>query len=241
MQKYQRDIQVFPSLLCGDLYNIERTANDLFKSGYRNIHVDILDGHFSPSMPLGLDSVMQLKNRSNLDLDVHVMSTNNEFFVEELLKTGCMQMCFHYETTSHVDRMLQMIKSNGVRAGIALKPATPVWMIEEIAEYVDYVLLMLINPGYAGNKNEQQVTYAIDKIRHCREMFDKKGLETPIEIDGRIRFDRIEAFLNAGANYFVGGSGLSFCPGYTLEENKQKFDAVVKKWREDSADDNNLY
>ena len=155
MQKYQRDIQVFPSLLCGDLYNIERTANDLFKSGYRNIHVDILDGHFSPSMPLGLDSVMQLKNRSNLDLDVHIMSTNNEFFVEELLKTGCTQMCFHYETTPHVDRLLQMIKSNGVRAGIALKPATPVWMIEEIAEYVDYVLLMLINPGYAGSKNEQ--------------------------------------------------------------------------------------
>lgn len=150
------------------------------------LHVDIVDGYFSPSMPLGLETVRQLRAKTTLPFDAHVMAKKPDYFIDTLLDIGVQQLVFHYETCDHVDEMLQRISSRGVRAGVALKPATPLSVLEYIIDNCDVVLLTLINPGYASNKSEKQVHYADRKIRELRELIDKRGLSTMIEIDGRV-------------------------------------------------------
>lgn len=223
--------RLLPSLICSDLYNMEQSVHALAQVGYNILHVDILDGHFSPSMPLGLGALPALRARGNMRLDVHLMTTANPFFVDELLRIGCDSMCFHLETTDHADYLLNTIRQHGIRAGVALKPSTPVGMLEEILDRLDFVLLMLINPGYAGHSGEQQVPYACRKIRRCAALLEAAGKRIPIEVDGRVNYDNLPQLLEAGADDFVGGTGTTFRKGYTLEENKQMFDALTAQWR----------
>ncbi|MDD2959704.1 MAG: ribulose-phosphate 3-epimerase [Lachnospiraceae bacterium] len=177
---------ISPSLICLDMCNLESQIRILEESGIKMLHVDILDGHFSPSMPLGLDTVRQLRAKTDLQFDCHVMVTEQDYFVDELLDIGVEQIVFHGETQPHIDGMLNRIHAKGVKAGVALKPATPLSMVDYVLDKCDTVLLMLINPGYAFVKGEQQVTYADRKIKELRRMIDDRGLKTKIEVDGRI-------------------------------------------------------
>ena len=186
MSVWSEKCVISPSLICLDMCNLESQAKTLEQSGIELLHVDILDGHFSPSMPLGLDTVRQLRARTKLTFDCHLMVTEQDYFVDELLDIGVDQIVFHAETQPHIDGMLNRIHARGVRAGVALKPATPLSTLEYVLEKCDAVLLMLINPGYAFMKGEQQVAYADRKIRALREMIDRRGLDTKIELDGRI-------------------------------------------------------
>lgn len=130
-------------------------GQDPGKERDRDAPCDILDGHFSPSMPLGLDTVRQLRDRTDMAFDCHVMVTESDYFVDELLDIGVQQIVFHAETESHIDGMLNRIHAKGVRAGVALKPATPLCVLDYVLDKCDTVLLMLINPGYAFVKGEQ--------------------------------------------------------------------------------------
>ena len=195
-----------PSLICLDMCNLESQARLLEDSGIRMLHVDILDGHFSPSMPLGLDTVRQLRAKTDLAFDCHVMVTEQDYFVDELLDIGVEQIVFHAETQPHIDGMLNRIHARGVRAGVALKPATPLSTLEYVLEKCDTVLLMLINPGYAFVKGEKQVAYAERKITELREMIDRRGLQTKIELDGRISPRNIRDWGASAADIFVTGS-----------------------------------
>ena len=197
---------ISPSLICLDMCNLESQAKLLEQCGVQLLHVDILDGHFSPSMPLGLDTVRQLRARTNLTFDCHLMVTEQDYFVDELLDIGVDQIVFHAETQPHIDGMLNRIHARGVRAGVALKPATPLSTLEYVLEKCDTVLLMLINPGYAFMKGEQQVPYADRKIRALREMIEKRGLDTKIELDGRISPKNIGDWGGGAADIFVAGS-----------------------------------
>ncbi len=197
---------ISPSLIsiC-DLCNLEQSVHALEEAGISMLHVDILDGHFSPSMPLGLDTVRQLRKKTDLIFDVHLMATAQDFFVEELLDIGVEQIVFHGEMEPHVDRLLNRIHQAGVRAGVALKPATSVTELEYVIEKCDTVLLMLINPGFAQNKSEGQVAYGARKIADLRRMIDGLGLETKIELDGRISRQNMEEY-GQQADIFVAGS-----------------------------------
>lgn len=196
-----------PSLIsCCDLCNVERSVRTLEEAGIGMLHVDILDGHFSPSMPLGLDTVRQLRGRTGLFFDCHLMVTEQDYFVDELLDIGVEQIVFHAETQPHIDGMLNRIHAAGVKAGVALKPATPLSQLEYVLEKCDTVLLMLINPGYASAKGESQVPYAARKVRQLREMIDRRGLDTKIEIDGRISPDNIRTFGKDVDLYVVGST-----------------------------------
>lgn len=175
-----------PSLICLDLCNLEPQVRILEENGVSMLHVDIIDGHFSPSMPLGLDTVRQLRKKTNLLFDCHLMATEQDYFVDELLDIGVEQIVFHGETQPHIDGMLNRIHSKGVKAGVALKPSTPLSEVEYVLEKCDTVLLMLINPGYAFVKGEKQVTYGKRKIEDLRQMIDRRGLPAKIEVDGRI-------------------------------------------------------
>lgn len=195
-----------PSLICLDMCNLEEQVHILEKSGIKILHVDILDGHFSPSMPLGLDTVRQLRARTNLQFDCHVMVTEQDYFVDELLDIGVEQIVFHAETQPHIDGMLNRIHAKGVRAGVALKPSTPLSVLDYILDKCDTVLLMLINPGYAFVKGEQQVSYAKQKIRDLRSMIHDRGLNTKIEVDGRISPQNIVDYGETDVDIFVTGS-----------------------------------
>ena len=197
-----------PSLIsCCDLCNLEQSVKILEAGGIRLLHVDILDGHFSPSMPLGLDTVAQLHNRTKLPFDVHLMASENDYFVEELLRIGVEHLVFHAETEQHMDNRLNQIHAAGARAGIALKPSTPLSVLDYVLEKCDAVLLMLINPGYAQCRTEGQVPYAARKVRELREMIRARGLNTKIILDGRISRQNLKDFgVDGTADIFVAGS-----------------------------------
>lgn len=206
-QIWEKKCSISPSLITLDMCNLEQQCKLVSEAGLEMLHVDILDGHFSPSMPLGLDTVRQLRAKTDLAFEAHVMATEPQFYIDELIDIGCSQIAFHIETCSHVDGMLNYIHSKGVRAGVALKPATPLSELEYILDKCDAVLLMLINPGFAQMKGEAQASYAARKVADLHEMIQARNLDTKVIIDGRISPADIETYGASGAaNIFVAGS-----------------------------------
>jgi len=207
------------SLICCDLLNVERELQRMEEAGTDYLHIDLIDGHFSPSMPLGLDLVRQARKKTRLPFDAHLMVENNEFFVREILDIGAERVAFHYESAFHVDRLLCLIRERGVKAGLALMPTTPLSVLDYCVDRLDFVLLMLINPGFAGRKDETQVPYALRRVADCRRHLQGFGLDIPIEVDGRVDFDTIPGLIAAGATDLVAGTRSAFHPGGTLAEN----------------------
>ena len=140
MSVWEEKCIISPSLICLDMCNLESQIRILEQSGIQVLHVDILDGHFSPSMPLGLDTVRQLRQKTDMFFDCHVMVENQDFFVDELLDIGVQQIVFHAETQPHIDGMINRIHAKGVKAGIALKPSTPLSTVEYVLDKCDSVL-----------------------------------------------------------------------------------------------------
>lgn len=224
-----KEIVISPSLICADLCNLESQVKALEQAGMKSLHVDLIDPHFSPSMPIGLDVVKQLKARSSMDFDVHIMSTYNEFFINELVKMDVASVTFHVEPTLHVEKMVQIIKEAGIKAGVALAPATSLSILDYVAKYCDYILLMTINPGYAGGKSEGMVPYALEKIAACRALLDQKNSAAKIIIDGRVSFEVMPEMIKAGADVLVAGSKSIFRKGYSFVENYQEAQSVIAK------------
>ena len=196
---WEKKCNISPSLITLDLCNLETAAKTVEKSGLSMLHVDILDGHFSPSMPLGLDTVKQLRKKTSLIMEAHLMAEDPQFFVDELIEAGVDQICFQIETAAHVDQMINHIHASGIRAGVALKPATPLSTLEYVIEKCDTVLLMLINPGFAQVAGEAQVSYAKRKIEDLHRMIKERNLNTLVEIDGRVSRENIETYAGSGA------------------------------------------
>ena len=195
-----------PSLICLDLCNLEPQVRILEDAGMELLHVDILDGHFSPSMPIGLDTIRQLRKKVTVPFDVHLMATRQDFFIDELIDMGVQQILFHPETSDHPDHLLNKIQAAGIRAGLALKPGTPVSTLDYLIEKCDAILLMQINPGFAGFKSEGKVIYAERKILDLHELIKARNPKTIVEIDGRVSVKDIEKFGNKEVNVFVSGT-----------------------------------
>jgi ribulose-phosphate 3-epimerase len=188
------------------MLDLKKQIHALENSGIKMLHVDILDGHFSPSMPLGFETLMQLRKITDLPFECHVMADPPEYFVEELLNIGVQQITFHAETAPHIDGLINRIHSAGVRAGLALKPSTPLSCLEYEIEKCDSVLIMQINPGYASSKGESKVSYADRKILDLRKMIDERKLNTKIIIDGRVSLETIQKYGKDTVDIFVGGT-----------------------------------
>lgn len=195
-----------PSLICLDMLHLEEQVCKLEESGIRMLHIDILDGHFSPSMPLGFEIIKQLREVTDMEFECHVMADSPAYFIDELLDIGVAQIVFHVETALHIDGLLNHIHARGTRAGLALAPATPLSVLEYELEKCDAVLLMQINPGFAGNRNEEKVPFADRKVRELREMINQKGLDTKIIIDGRVSLKDIDVYGKDVVDIFVGGT-----------------------------------
>jgi ribulose-phosphate 3-epimerase len=220
-------IAIAASLICADLCNIERELQRMESAGIDLLHVDLIDAHFSPSMPMGLEVVQQARKKTALPFDVHLMVRDNEFFIGEMLKIGVRRISFHPESAFHVDRCLSLIRDAGVQAGLALMPATPLDVLEYCLERLDFVLLMLINPGFAGHVGETQVPYALRKVADCRRFLYERGLNLPIEVDGRVSFDNIPGLIAAGATDLVAGSRSAFHRDADLASNLKRMRQII--------------
>lgn len=215
------------SIMTGDLANLERTIRELEEIEIDAIHVDILDGSFSPSMPIGLETARRIRQVTDLPLDAHVMSTNNEYFVKEMINIGMDSITFHVETSLHLDRLINLVRNAGARAGVALNPATSLTVLDFVLPQVDRVCAMLINPGYATHKSETQVPYALTKVARLRTLIDDLGLAVDLQVDGRVSLDTVPALVTAGARNLVLGSTGLFIKGNTLAQNKRLLDQAV--------------
>lgn len=224
-----KKIILSPSIMCADLLNLERSVKELEKIGIDAIHIDIIDSSFSPSMPLGIDTIKKLRSKTDLPFDVHIMSINNDWFIEQMIDIGVQNISFHYETSIHTDRLVNLIKRNNIKATLALNPATSLSCLDYLLSQLDAVLLMLINPGFATDKGEKQVIYSEKKINDLSLLISEQKLNTQIQVDGRVSLDSIPNLIKAGANNLVLGSTSLYIPGKTLSENKLSLDSIIQR------------
>ena len=221
-----RPVCVSASLMCADLCNLESSVRQLEAAGADMLHLDLADGHFVPNMLLGLDLVRQLRPKTSLPLDVHLMVENPELYVDPLAEIGVEMIAVHVEATCHLDRLLALVREKGMRAGVALNPATPLSAIEYVLERLDFVLLMTVNPGFAGQKLSSG---AMRKIGDCRRFLADRGLRLPVMVDGNVSFEHIPSMVAAGAEILVAGTSSWFSSSGSLAENVKKTEAAIAK------------
>ncbi len=222
-------VLIAPSIMCADLLNLESHLQKLQDAGVADLlHLDMMDGHFAPNLALGLALLEQMRPRTKVPFDVHLMVTDNDLFVRELIKIGVERIAVHAESATHLDRTLSMIRDAGIKAGLALNPATPLAAIDYVHHSVDFVLLMTVNPGFAGQK---LAGGALRKIADCRAHLDRIEAETgrrvEIEVDGNVSFENIPKMVAAGANELVAGSSSVFSKSGTAMENAKRVHAAI--------------
>ncbi len=200
-------IRIAPSVMCADLCNLETDIRALEELGIDLLHFDLMDAHFVPNMPIGLTLIDQLRQKTDCDFDIHLMVENNDFFVEAVANIGVQQIAVHAESATHLDRTLSEIQAHGIKAGVALNPATPLFAMEYVIDRLDFVLIMTVNPGFAG---QRMVPATLQKISDCRAFLNERGVNIPIEVDGNVSFENIPFMVAAGANILVGGSSSVF-------------------------------
>ena len=210
--------------MCADLCNAEDAVEELRTLGVDMLHFDIMDARFTPNLPLGLELVRQLRRRTPLPFDVHLMVEDNDFFVNEVLRIGVEQLSVHAESATHLDRILGMIRETGTRAGVALNPATPIDHLEYVLDKLDFVMLMTVNPGFSG---QRLVESAFRKIRACRTFLAERGLPIPIEVDGNVSFQNIPDMVASGAETLVCGSSSLFCAASSLSDSMSRLRASI--------------
>lgn len=203
----QSDVLVAPSIMCADLCNLESDIKALESVGVDLLHFDLMDAHFVPNMPIGLELLSQLRPKTDCPYDVHLMVEDNDFFISKLSEIGVQQITVHAESAIHLDRTLGLIRDYGIKAGLALNPATPIDTITYVLDRIDYILIMTVNPGFAG---QSIVPSALQKIADCQEFLQQRGLPLPIEVDGNVSFENIPKMVGAGANILVAGSSSIF-------------------------------
>jgi ribulose-phosphate 3-epimerase len=173
------------------------------------VHVDVMDGHFVPNLTFGPPVVAALARRTRIPLDVHLMVANPERLLDDYLAAGAAWVSVHVEATPHLDRLLARIREAGARAGAVLNPATPVAMVEDCLPALDFVLVMSVNPGFAG---QTFIPYTLDKVRRLRELFRRAGAALEIEVDGGIGLGNVAEVVAAGADVCVAGSAVFAAP-----------------------------
>ena len=198
-------IKIAPSILNADFWKLGEEIRKVEEAGADLLHIDVMDGRFVPNISMGIPLVRSLKGKTSLPLDVHLMIIEPEKFVSAFIDAGADILTFHVEATPHANRVIQMIKSKGIKAGIVLNPTTPLSSLEYILEDVDMVLLMSVNPGFGGQKF---LPFVLKKIADLREMIEKRGLKVEIEVDGGIGPTNIKPIVKAGASIIVAGSSI---------------------------------
>lgn len=204
-----RTISIAPSILSADFAKLETEIRAVERGGADLLHVDVMDGHFVPNITIGLPVVRSISRVTRLPIDAHLMISEPGRYAEQFVSAGAQMVSVHIEADAHIHRTLVGIKSLGALAGVVLNPATPVGELEEVLQFVDYVLVMSVNPGFGG---QEFIPTTVDKVRRLRRAIDERGLSVRIEIDGGIDRANIAEVVGAGAEIIVAGSAIFGSP-----------------------------
>lgn len=207
--------KVSASLMCAPLLTLGAAVEEIESAGIDMIHVDVMDGSFVPNFTLGPDVIRALRRSTSLPVDVHLMAVSPERHLDTFLDCGIQYFSFHYEACRPLVRSLEYIKQAGVHASVAINPATPVNTLECVLPLLDFVLLMTVEPGYAG---QPLVPFAFEKIADLKNLITRLNVNVEIEVDGNVSFEHAPAMVAAGADILVGGSSSIFQPGMTITE-----------------------
>jgi ribulose-phosphate 3-epimerase len=200
-----RTIDIAPSILSADFARLAEEIGAVEKGGAALLHVDVMDGHFVPNITIGMPVVKAVARVTKLPIDAHLMISEPGRYATEFVAAGAQMVSVHVEADAHLHRTITLIKSAGAKAGAVINPATPVESLVEILDFVDYVLVMSVNPGFGGQKF---IGTALSKVRRLRQMIDQRGLPVRIEIDGGIGVKNIQEVVEAGAEIIVAGSAI---------------------------------
>lgn len=207
-------VKISPSILSADFSKLGEEIINVDKAGADFIHIDVMDGNFVPNISIGLPVIKSIRNKTEKVFDVHLMIENPSRYIDEFVDAGADIITIHYEAEKHIDRAIEYIKSKGVKAGVSLNPGTPTYVLKDIIEKLDLVLIMSVNPGFGGQKF---IPYALNKIKEVKEMSLQVNKDLLIEVDGGVDKNNSKSIIEAGANVLVAGSAI-FGDG-NLKEN----------------------
>jgi ribulose-phosphate 3-epimerase len=216
--------KIAPSILSADFAKLGDEVDKVLASGAEIVHFDVMDNHYVPNLTIGpLVCEALRKHGVTADIDVHMMVKPVDRIIPDFAKAGATYITFHPEASEHIDRSLQLIRSEGCKSGLVFNPATPLSHLDYVLDKVDMILLMSVNPGFGG---QSFIPATLDKLRQCRKLIDDSGLDIRLEIDGGVKVDNIAEIKAAGADTFVSGSGIF---GYPGDNDPNRYDTIVGK------------
>jgi ribulose-phosphate 3-epimerase len=198
-------VRIAPSIIAADFWRLGEEVRRAEEGGANLLHVDVMDGHFVPNLTVGPLVVDAIRRHTDLPLDVHLMITEPDRYLEAFSRAGAWGLTVHVEACLHLHRTVARIQELGCRAGVALNPATPLRVLEEILPEVDLVLVMSVNPGFSG---QTFIPATLDKVRRLRRTLDERGLSADIQVDGGIQPANARALVEAGATILVAASAV---------------------------------
>jgi ribulose-phosphate 3-epimerase len=212
---------IAPSILSADFSKLGEEIVAVEKAGADWIHADVMDGHFVPNITMGPIIIEAAKKTTRLPIDVHLMIENPDRYIPDFAKAGASWISVQVETCTHLNRIVQMIRDLGIHPGVVLNPSTPLNTLDFILEYIDYVLIMSVNPGFGG---QAFIVNTIEKIKALKKMIADRGLSVLIEVDGGINLKTVHSVSAAGADVFVAGSAVFGSTDYkaTIDEMRLK-------------------
>ena len=198
-------VEIAPSILSADFARLGEEIKAAERGGAGLIHVDVMDGHFVPNITIGPLVVKAARRATDLPLDCHLMITDPDRYIAEFARAGASSISVHVEAVPHLHRTITAIRELGCRPGVVLNPATPISRLEEILPFVDYVLVMSVNPGFGG---QSFIGTSLDKLSRLRGMIEGRGLNVTIEVDGGVDLSNVADVVRAGARWIVAGSAV---------------------------------
>ena len=197
--------KILPSILSADFANLERDVRELEQIGIDMFHIDVMDGNFVPNISFGFPIIEAIRSKTDKIFDCHLMIARPEEYVERFCNAGCDMVSFHIEATNHADRVIQIIKNSGKKAGIVLNPQTPIESVKYLLPKLDYVLIMTVNPGFGGQKFIPEMLEKTEELAKIRE---EKGYTFLIQVDGGVNVETSKLCRDRGADLLVCGSFL---------------------------------